>query len=392
MAIVISIDKLRHRGDSTDWPIVTASGYSTYGRIKVGEWLYYNASASFDLVLPNRSEPSLVVWLRKVTIPAFTLGSGVSQSTSTFTRTSGTGWVGAYYNTALSAVKCSIEGTTTDLDLISGISLQNGDVTPTNDFTNVAVAHSLTFGPPVENGVIGKGWLIIREAGGVIQNKNEAYYEVGDKGLIELDNGIVRYYLVKPGGTLILLRATRSKLTVAPKATVLVYDAGASLSGVVIFDGVGDETSETIETVGALENFQDWQNDFFRVDTGQPITMADGESQLTYPNSRRVVRNLTANLNMRTKAQRDAFLAFFQYHAQGKEFLFVDNAHKDEDNVATEFFARFTSPFGDKARGSCLSVHQAQITETMRKDVFAKVIRESLIEGPSHDVDGGDFS
>ena len=65
--------------------------------------------------------------------------------------------------------------------------------------------------------------------------------------------------------------------------------------------------------------------------------MADGESQQTYPNSRRVIRSLTANLNMRTKAARDEFLAFFNYHAQGQEFLFIDKAHTDENKRPTEF-------------------------------------------------------
>ena len=207
MALSLSIDKTRHRGDSDDWPIATAADFGTYGRMKIGGWQYYNASGSpFDLVLPNRSKAELKIYLRQVDAPSFSLGANMSQAATLFTRTSGTGWVGAYYNTSLSTTKCSIEGISNNINLRTGVSLQNGDVTPTNDFTNAAVAHSIVLDQPVVNGFINNGWITIREAGVVIPNRVEAYWTAGDKVMIEFDAGIVRYYLVKPGGDLLLLR------------------------------------------------------------------------------------------------------------------------------------------------------------------------------------------
>jgi hypothetical protein len=382
MVFSVSLNRSIHRGDSTLYPVVTTADYGTIGKVKFEDFLYVDAAATpFELLnlLPNRSIKNVPVLLRQMITPTFIGDANITQTGANFTKTSGTGYDGKYYDTALSQTKCSIEAKSVNFSP-AGISLQNGNVTIVDDYANAAVGHSITLQPELVTGS-GFGQIEIRERGVLIPNRETAFFQIGDKVLIELDSGVVRYYLVRPTGQMILLRAVRSNLSAAPKAQVMLYTTTSTLQNVYVFNNA--ETSTSFEMIGVLENFQDWQNDFAHVDQGQAIQMSDNQPQFTYPGKKPILRNLGANLNMRTKTQRDLFLKFFRDHGQAREFIFIDNAHKDENGNNTEFFARFGPAFGDKARGSCLSAHNATIVETDRSQIVPKQTRPPPVGFPA---------
>lgn len=371
MALGITLDKTIHRADSELFPVIDLVDPPATPAIKIADWLYFRLDDyPLPIRLPNRTMKSCPVIVRDIDTPSFTLNTGVTQVTFNFFKNNTSGWAGAYYNTALSTVKCSIEAKAAFDNRSTGISLQNGDVTITANYFDPNAVHSIIFGQG--------GLASIREQGVLVPNNANFYYEVGDKAMIELDKGIVRYYHIKANGEMRLVRATRSKLTAAPKAQVTLYTALAELHEVYVFNNT--EAATSIELIGALDNFQDWQNEFVWSSTADAITLANNENEFTFANSKTRIRSLTPNLNMRVKRERDDFLDFFLYHGIEKEFLFLDKAHTDRDRNSTEFWARFTSGFGDKARSSCLSIHGSQIVETFRSDLVNKDIDLGTLE------------
>jgi len=371
MALGITLDKTILRADSELFPVIDLVDPPATPAIKIADWLYFRLDDyPITIRLPNRTMKSCPVIVRDIDSPSFTLDTGVTQVTFNFFKNNTSGWVGAYYNTALSSTRCSIEAKAVYLDRSTGISLQNSDVAITDNYFEANAVHSIIFGQG--------GLASIREKGVLVPYNSNFYYEVGDKAMIELDNGIVRYYHIKPDGIMRLIRATRSKLTAAPKAEVLLYTANAELDEVYVFNNA--QASTSIELVAALENFQDWQNEFVWSSTADAIQLANNEYEYTFANSKTRIRSLTPNLNMRQKRDRDDFLDFFLYHGIEKEFLFLDKAHTDRAKHGTEFWAKFTAGFGDKARSSCLSMHGSQIVETFRSDLVAKEIDLGSLE------------
>ncbi len=373
MALAISVDQTIWRADSVEYPRITSSGY-TYGLLKIGEEQYVEGiSSPADWHFLNKSNRSLPLIVREGIAPTWTHSGTAGTGYGPLAATAGApaNGVGAYDATALNATNCSIEGRVINADRSVGISLQNGDATVVHDYTGANAKHAMYFqntnGEPFGQGTI---W----EAGSIVTHGGYFQYALNDKGLIEKTGDIVRYYLVKPDYSMILLRTTRSKLTAAPKAEVKIYGATGSAIDHIITTS-NDEASTTIEIIGVLENFQDWKNDFFRSSNADAIQMANNEPEFTYPNPKKRLRSLSANLASRSKTQALAFEAFFDWHGMEKEFLFVDKAKTDANSNPTEWWARFSSPLGDKTSAACIYSHQATITESYRRDYIPKLVR-----------------
>lgn len=372
ITILSTVAKFRH--DSPDLPFLSFSGVVNIGRLKVSDWIYSNIIASDYLLssnrlaVPNKTLPSCPLVLRNTlhgTDWTYTSDITVTDATAGDIARSGSNGYGkgGYYNTTLTAAKCSVEAATA---AGSGsedtfISLQNNSGVVHDPF-NAGFIHGIQFGK--------NGLLSILEVGAVPVVNGLHKYLPGDRCLIELTDGIVRYYHFTSGGKMTLLRATRSKLTTAPRATAGLRKTGTSLLSILVFNN--EEGSTNIETVGVIENFQDWKNDFNVMSNADSITMANNEQQFTYPNPKRRLRSLSASLGRRDKEERWAYEDFFGWHGMEKDFLFVDYAKTDAAGNPTEFWAKFASPFGDRSLNQCLSAHQAVITESYRSDYVPK--------------------
>jgi hypothetical protein len=367
MALAASITPDRFRFDSYGSPVITFSGVTNIPVLMRSDWDYfYNPTSPFDLPPRNRTKFDCPLMLRNVFFPAtWVLGTDISQDTPTqaFTNIGVDALDGAVYGTVLSAVHSAITARSLTAHDVVGISLQDSSGTIHHDYSMSTVAHAIVLGM--------NGLGSIYELGSKLKTVDFPY-EAGDSAMIELQGSLIRYFLIKVDGTLVKLRATRSKLTTTPKAEVQIFTAGASADQVHIFNN--EEYDFTYDSIGVLENFQDWVNDFSHVSTADPIQMADNIPEYTFPNSKRILRSLSPNLNMRVKADRDDFLDFFEYHNYDKDFLFIDNAHLDRDGNSTEFWANFTSPFGDKVRNNCLAQLGTQILESYRKDFILKIL------------------
>lgn len=353
MPLAITLSKTRFRFDSLVKPSITATGITNVGKILVARDAYLPISNSTPYEYsPLNQTDEKVIELRNVARPTWSLGSNVSLDASDPKKSTANSDSGASVS-ALNSTNCAIEGAATAVNLKCGISLQSGSVA-----YNESGEHCLIFG---DNGIVS-----VWENGSQLHYTQRAY-AVGDIGLIDKQGSVVRYYLMSDG-VLHLLRTTRSRLTDADiKGVVILYHINAKLSGAYIY--ANESTSASIETFGVLSNFQDWQNDFAFTSTAEVLTMQDGNKSYTFANSKKRLRTINATRNVVSKEDREKFLAFFDYHGVEKDFIFVDNARKDASDAGAEFWANFASPFGDKARSSCLSAESAVIVESFRKDI-----------------------
>lgn len=378
MVLSISIDQSQFRLDSERPPYATLGGLVAPSFIKIADWSYKPVDHSLVLLEPpNRSRAVLPVSVRNLDdtvagswgndadiseIDNSPAGTGKS-----FLRTANEGFDGAWNPVELDGqTVVSIQAKITSIYLSTGISFQSNIVS--HNYLDTSIEHAMLLG------YAGQGQ--IRELGQVPIVNGYFQYEVGDTAMIELTGGyaagVIRYFLIKADGTMQLIRTTRSRLTNHPIAELLLYFTNSRLNNVLYCND--QEATTNFETIAILENFQDWFNDFFVASTADVIQMADNNPQFTFPNHKQRLRTLTANLNMRQKADRDDFLAFFNYHGIEIPFIFIDNAHKDPNGNPTEFWARFSSAFGDKARQSCLSAHAATIIEDYRNDYIPKLL------------------
>lgn len=393
MALAISINgetgdtRVAHRNDSTIFPRINISGYEDLPYIKLADWQYFKAASNSFLLEPNnRSMPKCPLVLRncftdylsweiEFSEPA---RSFVFEEDGTFLREGETeDWGGSYYNLPLTGDIISLQATAATVDLSSGISLQDTPVSPThnhNYFTE-EVTHSIIFGQ--------NGQLSIREKGLIPRGYTSQYsYEVGDTAMIELDsNLIVRYYLIKPNGTMILLRTTRSKLTTAPTAEVMLYSAGSSLTNILIC--TGEQITATFENIGVASRIKDqndwqkWKNVRSRVSNADPIQLADGEFEYTFPSSKQVLRQLALTPKTKNKTGFNVFEDFFNWHGNEKNFIFVDNARKYIDGNPQEFWARFLGAMTDETGNGCIYDYGVQIIEAYRGDYIPKQVDET---------------
>jgi hypothetical protein len=381
MALSIAISDAQVRFDSTIYPTVTIDDYANRPFIKLEDWQYFEApSDSFLLQANNRSkrDAKLAVrdcfyegaqdWLYDglIIIPA---------SPNGFKKDSGAsaGWHGAFYDDSLVGDVISIQAKTTSIQLSAGISMQDNN--PTNpDYFDSKVAHAIIFGQ--------NGQLSIREAGQIPKGTTTFTYEVGDIGMIELINNlVVRYYLIKTDGTMILLRTTRSKLTVAPTVDVMLYQPDSELVDLLICAS-SNEVSTTFENIGVADFQKDqriWQkydNPRTRSTNAEPLQLADGRVAYTHLSSKKVYRSINLTPKTYNQAGFDYMEDFFNWHGEEKEFIFVDRARKDLNGNPQEFWARM-SPITDATKNRCVFEGTVQVIETSRRDFVPKRVDET---------------
>lgn len=364
MALGLSQTKTRFRFDSPIAPEITATGITNVGQLMIAKDLYVTVvnSTPYTYNPPNQSE-NKTIQLRNVARPTWTLGTNVALDSSDPKKSTANSDSGANV-ASLNATNCAIEGKTTAVNLLCGISLQTGTVTYSKD--DASAEHCLIFQDD--------GYCAVYE-NGVRFDYTLTEYAIGDVGVIDKQGSIIRYYLIQ-SGVMKLLRTTRSKLTDADiKGVVILYHINAKLSEAYIY--ANESISSSIETIGVLENFQNWENDYSIVSTAEILQMQDGNPNFTFSNSKKRLRSLNAS-RLLTKTdlglgKRLDYIDFFNFHGIEKEFIFIDRARLDVNDEVEWFWARFASPFGDKMRSQCLSVDNAQIIETFRKD---KIILE----------------
>lgn len=356
------------RYDSSGNPFAETGFDSTNAFVKLNDWLYTPATQGgmTFLSIANKSQKVCNLAIRPVDNFTWVSDANVtvvndSGTGATITMT-GAGPLGTYVDTELSTDLCSLQARILNMTGPPvGISLQDVAV-PTHDYNSILIPHAIRLNQE------GQGQIL--EFGLPVGTNGYFKYSILDSVMIELTSGVVRYYLITPGGEMTLLRTTRSKLTGAPKAEVMVNEGFGSFTDVWILNA--PEVSITFESIGVLQNFQDWNNEYFISSTAETIMMANNEPQFTFPNTKTRLRSLNANLAMRDKTFRLEYEAFFHWHGVEKEFLFIDNAKTDILDNPVEWWARFASPFGDRSRNSCLSAHSAQILESYRNDYIPK--------------------
>lgn len=384
MPLEISIDRLQHRNDSTVYPRITIADYVNLPFIKLHNWQYFKAVGDSFLIEPNnRSMLDCPVYLRDckyddaewtVDTPSGDFAITPTIGSDGFTRSGGDvggSWNGAYLDVSLDGAVVSIQAKATSINLSCGISLQDEPFTTHNYFTPT-IAHSIIFGQNGQLSIFELGQAPVSLVGSV-------RYDVGDSAMIELDKvkNIVRYYLIK-GNEMILLRTTRPKLTTDPVAEILLFFPGSTLEDVYYFNGA--ETVTTFENIAVAyrtktsHNWQKWNNQRSRVSNADPIQLADGEFEYTFPSSKRVLRSLNLTPKSYNQTGFQVFEDFFNWHGNERNFIFVDDARKDAQGNAQEYFARFSGPMGDQTSNGCLFDFGTQIVEAYRGDYIPKQI------------------
>lgn len=372
-----SIFPLQYRNDSTILPVITSDLSLDFGYTKIDGWLYLPMADSTPLsfIPPNRTQQNVPVTVKNCLSPTLTLSAGVNRSVNTILRTSGEGYAGAYSTDVLDRDNCSVQAETSSDLLTSGISLYDNTDTVSHDYNAVTVRHALLFGQ--------RGQGTIFENGVPVSNNAYFKYETGDTGLIEVIDGSCFYYLIKPDGTMKLLRRTRSKLTMDAKAEFLLYFTGSSLKKCLLWNGESETTS--FENIG-VAYFQAeskelyWQNyadQRASQSTGESIELADKRTATTYSNEKR--RVITMSLNPKAFSLSDywKFQDFVYHHDTAREFIFIDYARKDLDGNPIEFWAKFTGAFLDQTRNGCQFNQSQSIIEDFRNDYVAPLYDET---------------
>jgi hypothetical protein len=379
MPLGLATSKTRFRYDSPIKPEITPSGITNIGKLRVGFDLYETVTnaVAYEYDPPNQTDTKTIE-LRNVLRPAWDLGANVSLVSSDPKKSTANSNSGASFS-ALDP-NCSIEGKIADTGLICGVSLQTGTVS--YDKASADVEHALMSE--------GNGYVAVYELG-VRLDYTLTRCQTNDIILIDKQDTVVRYLLVR-GGAITILRQTRSKLTDGDiKGVLILYSIDAQLTEAYVYEN--EKTSLTLETFGVLENFQDWFNDFSTQSTAETLLAQDNTPHFTFPNGKKRIRVLNATRNVVSKTDARTFQEFFDHHGIEKDFIFVDQAKKDVDNEATWFWAKFASPFGNKTRPSCLAAETAIIQESFKKDVIPlEGGTPDLPTGLALTVDGLDFT
>lgn len=245
MALGLSQTKTKFRYDSPVVPQITATGITNFGKLMIAKDLYETVvnSVAYTYNPPNQSDDK-AIQLRNVARPTWTLGTNVALDANDPKKSTADSDSGANVS-ALNATNCAIEGKTTSVSLLCGLSLQTGTVQYSKD--NASAEHCLIFQAD--------GYCAVYE-NGVRFDYTLTAYAVGDVGLIDKQGTIIRYYLIQ-SGVMKLLRTTRSKLTDSDiKGVIILYHINAKLSEAYIY--ANESISSSIETIGVLDGFQDW--------------------------------------------------------------------------------------------------------------------------------------
>jgi hypothetical protein len=401
MPLGIAISQNQYRNDSTILPIVTISGYAETPLIKLHNWQYFEASSDSFVILPNnRSMVECPVTLRDcfhdfagytLDAPAgdFSIVSAANDGIKRNGGTVGGSFNGAYYTTPLDGDIVSIQAKAKSTQLSSGIYLQDSPFASHN-LLNADVAHGIIFG---EN-----GRLSIREFGAIPPSNNASSfrYEENDIAMIEYDKvkNVVRYYLIKDG-VMNLLRTTRPKFTTDPIAGVLLYFPDSLLENVLICNG--EEVTTIFENIGVairkekVHAWQKYQNQRNRFSTADPIQLADGEFEYTFPSAKQILRQLALTPGSYNAQGFQNIEDFFGWHGNEKEFIFVDNARKDTDGNNQEFWARFSGAITDQTGNKCVFTYNSQILEAYRGDYVPRLDDLNAPSITTDSIDSGTY-
>lgn len=326
----ITANKEQHRFDSPVLPIYFFGEMGTYPKIFIRDHLYRDADKPYFIWNPPNRTEDVLVELRSLSLHTWTLSSGVANVSGNFTKSAAAGFSGAAG--AEVSGNCSIEGKSGNAAASIAFALQSGtfsyDYVTTGD-----VEHALVFNQGFDG--------VIREKGEV---KKRFRWGTGDSGMVERKGNIVRYYLIKNSGELILLRAKRAMLADPVTPTVILYQSGAKADAVRIWNNSSAEAP--LQLFGVLENFQDWRNSAKWDSLAEKTTGKDRTEDFTYFSDVKSLMSLSVNVEWDEGDEYRKFLEFWKYHDVSKEFFFVDNARH------FEFFARFTSGFSDSPQGA----------------------------------------
>lgn len=336
--VTIYCNKKQHRFDNPAKPLIQTADEGDYAKLFIRDYLYTEMPKSHNFLWspPNRTDSGLKIEIRDLILSAWTISTGVTNTTNNFVKTAAEGFSGAYAAN-IAAGNCSIEGKPTNIFCNTVFALQSG--TFSFDYFNPSgdVEHALVFNQ-TSDAVRGLGRIIER---GVI--KKVFLWDVGDCGLVELIDDVVRYYQIKASGEKILLRAKRSLLEYPVTPTLVLYHVGAGANDVRIWDGSGAETE--IDLIGVLEDFQDWENQGQIESLADKTMTKDKIEDFTYFSDLKNLLSLSLSIRWDEKENYDKFLQFYQWHDLSRPFIFKDAARKKE------FFARFVSSFKDNPLG-----------------------------------------
>ncbi len=337
MTLIYS-SKTQHRFDNTDKPVFTIAEQGSYPKLFVRDYFYREmATSDYTWNPPNRTDYSVPVEVRDCFLSSWSVSSGVSNSSNNFTKNATEGFSGATAD-SIGSGNCSIEGKPGWIYGSTAFALQSG--TSSYDYYNSSgdIEHALIFNQSPD-GITGVGF--IRERG---IEKKRFKWVIGDSGLIELKDGIIRYYQIKSDGAMILLRSKRSLLSYPVTPTVVLYHVGAIAQTVRIWAGSGAAT--VLDLFGVLSDFQDWQNQAGWESLAEKTMNKDKTEDFTYFTDLKNLMTLSLNINWDEGEKYRDFLEFFRWHDLSREFIFSDAAR----NI--EFFAKFVSSFKDNPLGA----------------------------------------
>lgn len=346
MVLAISQNKKIHRFDSNTLPTFTAGGVTSSPL-----WFIRDFHREQDSTLiwspPNRTATGLEVHLRDIYYWNWTLSSGISKDpgSNTFTKSGADGFTGAL-GTPVGVTKIYVQGRPADVSSTICFSLQSG--TAGLIFSNTDIEHALVFG---QNGI---GQIYEKGTGKAQANFR---WEAGDRGLVELYDGVVRYYKISSSGEIILLRSVRSLLTGSITPGLTIYHNGGSVENVFVWQG--EQAQATLDLYGVLDGeIQDWQNQATFESLSEKTMTKDKREDFTYFTDEKNLMTLSLNLSWREEEEYQAFKEFFQYHDYSRPFIFVDKARnkllpRAHPGLAdNEMFAQFVSSFKDNPLGA----------------------------------------
>lgn len=367
MAFTLSFARPVYRNDNTNDQSATIGGSGDgYASLKIGVHQYFTVDGSpFTFKPLNRSDAAPVCEIHDTIAEPENWTAhadiAVNIDPTGFAQTGASGWKGAYWPTAITADRCTVEAANPSTSHSIGVSLQ-AVTTPTHDYTNSAVKHAMILGQ--------SGIGSIYEAGATVKNFR---WKANDKALLELDNGIIRYFLVRDN-KLILLRTTRSQISGDPKPEIMLYHTNAQADYIAFWanDEVGTGHISTFEMIGVASfdvnemKWQRWGDQRALVSNGQVLQMADNDYEITFPNPKKTLRRFAVKPRANTQAEMLALQEFFEWHNNDRPFLFIDRMHKDDLGNYQEIFCKIAGEMADSTLSACLFDYGVQLTETYR--------------------------
>lgn len=344
----ISSNKNQHRFDTVIKPVFTIADNGSFPKLFLRDYLYEEISTTTGQFewrnVPNQTDFPLIVEVRDTYLSSWTLSSGITNAANNFSKSDPNGYSGARA-TDIAAGNCSVEAKPANILGYTGIALQSG--TFTYEILGAGVEHAINF--------LQFGTGVITEYGVI---KTYFIWEIGDTGLIELYNGIVRYYQIKADGKKILLRTKRSLLVYPVMPTLMLFHTFTVLNSVRVWEGSGATTG--FELYGVLDDFQDWQNPASFESLAEKTMNKDKTEDFTYFTDLKNIMTQSINISWEDGEKYQEFLTFWKWHDLSKPFIFKDNARH------IEYFAKFVSAFKDNPLGGEIFGMSADIRQAVK--------------------------